>query len=66
MNAANEVAVAAFLAEQIKFTDIAKLVETTLSNISVNNQESLQCILDADHSARQFCSDYIYRMAGVA
>jgi len=59
LNAANEVAVAAFLNKQIKFTDIAKLVELTLSNSTVTKQDSIESVLKADNLARQCCQENI-------
>ena len=53
LNAANEVAVAAFLDEKVSFNDIAKLIEQTLKQaIIVNDVSSLEAILDADALAR--------------
>lgn len=64
LNAANEVAVDAFLNKKIKFTDIAKLVENTLSNISVQAQNSIETILDADNKARNYCKNQINNNTG--
>jgi len=56
LNAANEVAVASFLNEQIKFTDIPKLIENTLQNIPSNSASNLDIILEDDRRAREFAS----------
>lgn len=56
LNAANEVAVASFLNEQIKFTDIPKLIDNTLQNIASNPASDLDAILDDDRRARDFTS----------
>ena len=56
LNAANEVAVASFLNEEIKFTDIPKLIDNTLQNISSNLASNLDIILEDDRRARQFAS----------
>lgn len=53
LNAANEVAVAAFLREEIAFTDIAKVIEATLSEITCHKVESLDEVLAADRLARE-------------
>lgn len=53
LNAANEVAVAAFLAERIAFPDIAFTVEETLSRIQNGSEDSLDDILGADAAARR-------------
>jgi 1-deoxy-D-xylulose-5-phosphate reductoisomerase len=50
-NAANEVAVEAFLSERIRFTDIARVVEMTLSSASTYGA-SLEAVLAADAEAR--------------
>jgi 1-deoxy-D-xylulose-5-phosphate reductoisomerase len=53
LNAANEVAVAAFLAGQIAFTRIAALVEETLNRSNdAPRPASLAEVLDVDQSAR--------------
>lgn len=56
LNAANEVAVQAFLDTQLKFTDIAFLVEKTLDRAQLANLEkadSLEMVLQADIESRQ-------------
>ncbi|WP_157314684.1 1-deoxy-D-xylulose-5-phosphate reductoisomerase [Chitinibacter sp. GC72] len=52
LNAANEVAVAAFLAEQIRFTQIPQLIESTLMAKAGLAAGSLDELLAADHQAR--------------
>lgn len=51
-NAANEVAVSAFLAKQIRFTEIAHVLERTLSKISNIEPSDLSEVLDVDAEAR--------------
>ncbi len=53
LNAANEVAVAAFLDQQIAFTDIAKVVETVLTQFAAGDDLDLAAILAADKKARE-------------
>jgi len=53
LNAANEVAVEAFLNNQIKFTDITRLVKTTMENHSVISNPTLSDIIETDKWARQ-------------
>ena len=53
LNAANEVAVAAFLAQQIRFTDIPVIVEKTLNQLMVESAQDLNVILSADRQARE-------------
>jgi 1-deoxy-D-xylulose-5-phosphate reductoisomerase len=53
MNAANEIAVDAFLSQKIKFTDIAPVIETTMSKMTNTPLTSIGIILEADEWARQ-------------
>jgi len=54
LNAANEIAVDAFLTEKIAFTRIADVVEQTLNDLTSQPADSLETILAADTQARQF------------
>lgn len=63
LNAANEIAVAAFLDEKIKFTDIARLIEQTLTlAIITDDVSSLEKILEADTMARKITNECILAM----
>lgn len=53
LNAANEIAVAAFLDEKLSFIDIASIVEQTLKNITSRPATSLTEILEDDMAARK-------------
>ncbi len=53
LNAANEVAVAAFLASRISFPQIAETVARTMDIIEQGSEESLEDILQADARARE-------------
>lgn len=59
LNAANEVAVEAFLNGEILFTDIAILIEKTLAQSDVIIAKTLDEIIQADKSARQIALDLI-------
>jgi len=61
MNAANEVAVNAFLKGRIGFLDIADVIEHTMYSRK-NEPATLQTVLDADRFARQESMKYIERM----
>ena len=61
LNAANEIAVSAFLNEQIKFTQIPEIVEKTLNNISNAAATSIETILQMDEKARIVAQNYIAR-----
>jgi 1-deoxy-D-xylulose-5-phosphate reductoisomerase len=52
LNAADEVAVAAFLNHEIGFTDIPRVVEQTLSETADRHPESIEEVLAADARAR--------------
>ncbi|MDI1301063.1 MAG: 1-deoxy-D-xylulose-5-phosphate reductoisomerase [bacterium] len=53
LNAANEVAVAAFLDGKLRFTDIPVLIERTLTELPMMAALELSTILAADRSARE-------------
>ena len=63
LNAANEVAVEKFLSEQIRFTDIARVVEATLENVPGRAAATLEEILADDQAAREFASNVIKEFA---
>ena len=53
LNAANEVAVDAFLNHRLAFTAIAGVIEQTLERVATAPAASLQAVLDADREARR-------------
>jgi 1-deoxy-D-xylulose-5-phosphate reductoisomerase len=53
LNAANEVAVEAFVSEQISFPQIPETVRRTMDRHQVQEHPDLDQILEADHWARQ-------------
>ncbi|QWE21114.1 1-deoxy-D-xylulose-5-phosphate reductoisomerase [Polynucleobacter sp. AP-Kolm-20A-A1] len=59
LNAANEVAVAAFLDEGLPYLRIPEVVEKTLSAISAANADSLEFILEVDARARKLAKEFI-------
>jgi 1-deoxy-D-xylulose-5-phosphate reductoisomerase len=52
LNAANEIAVASFLAGRIRFTDIPRVIEHSLEEADIRTADDLETILQADHEAR--------------
>lgn len=64
LNAANEVAVAAFLKEQIGFTNIPQVVEHTLQKLENSVAKNIECILDKDEIARHVAQQYISSIGG--
>ncbi len=63
LNAANEIAVEAFLNEQIRFTDIPVVIEKTMQAIPVQAADSLETILDMDGKARVVANQMIQNLA---
>ncbi|MER2600809.1 MAG: 1-deoxy-D-xylulose-5-phosphate reductoisomerase [Candidatus Competibacter phosphatis] len=59
LNAANEVAVQAFLDRRIRFTDIAAVVEHALERVPTSVAEELAAILDGDSQARTVAAHWI-------
>lgn len=59
LNAANEVAVAAFLNQRIKLTDIATVIERVLTQQNSNVAQNLQDLLAADEQARHIAKQEV-------
>lgn len=59
LNAANEVAVAAFLARSIRFTDIAEVVAATLGGVDPQPATDLSTLIELDQTARAAAFRYI-------
>jgi 1-deoxy-D-xylulose-5-phosphate reductoisomerase len=57
LNAANEVAVAAFLDGKLRYTAIPQVVERALNGIPAEAADSLETVLDADRRARGAAAD---------
>ncbi|RSO33149.1 1-deoxy-D-xylulose-5-phosphate reductoisomerase [Acinetobacter lactucae] len=64
LNAANEVAVAAFLKEKIGFTNIPQVVEHTLQKLENSVADNIESILNKDEVARQVAQQYISSIGG--
>lgn len=62
LNAANEVAVAQFLARRIGFLDIAAVVEETLSALGGEGVGDLASVLDLDARARRHAEGLVARL----
>lgn len=65
LNAANEVAVAAFLQRKIAFTTIAELIEHVLAEFTLTETATLEAILAADKSARDIALTHINKLQTV-
>ncbi|MFD3301681.1 1-deoxy-D-xylulose-5-phosphate reductoisomerase [Aquipseudomonas alcaligenes] len=61
LNAANEVAVAAFLERRIRFPEIARIIEDTLDREPSAAVENLDAVLAADARARALANDWLNR-----
>jgi len=59
LNAANEIAVAAFLNEGMHYLDISSVVDKTLNAMPVSGADSIEYILDIDIQARKVARDFI-------
>jgi 1-deoxy-D-xylulose-5-phosphate reductoisomerase len=59
LNAANEVAVAAFLEGRVGFNDIARVIEHTRANVIINEEARLERILADDARAREVAGQYV-------
>ena len=63
LNAANEIAVAAFLADRIRFTDIARTVRHCLEQDFSGSHHSLEGLLDLDAAARRAAEAFVQQVA---
>jgi 1-deoxy-D-xylulose-5-phosphate reductoisomerase len=63
LNAANEAAVAAFLARKIRFDEIHAVNLATLDSVPASNPGSLEALLELDARARAAASAHIGRLA---
>jgi 1-deoxy-D-xylulose-5-phosphate reductoisomerase len=63
LNAANEVAVAAFLAGELEFTAIASVAEEVLASLAVRPGRSLEEIRDVDEQGRRLARQWIEERA---
>lgn len=59
LNAANEVAVAAFLKGQIRFTDIADVCDAALQNLESTQVDSVEALMTIDAHARKAASQRV-------
>jgi len=59
LNAANEVAVEAFLNEKVRFTDIAVIIERSMAQFKPDIADSLELVLQADRQAREAAENVI-------
>lgn len=66
LNAANEVAVAAFLRDEIRFGDIAPIVRETLDTVPVNDATDLETLITVNEEARGVAEACLKKLTAVA
>jgi 1-deoxy-D-xylulose-5-phosphate reductoisomerase len=66
LNAANEVAVEAFLSGRLRFTEIAGVISRALDSCAVTPADDLDGVLDADARARSMAAQLVERVMGRA
>jgi len=62
-NAANEIAVASFLNQEILYTQIVQTIDNVLNEISSEPASSLELVLEIDHLAREKAKEFIKRIS---
>lgn len=63
MNAANEIAVEAYLQEGIRFTDIPEIIRSTMDAHQVQPVEAIEDALEADRWAREKAESLVHTLA---
>ncbi|MGD0163013.1 MAG: 1-deoxy-D-xylulose-5-phosphate reductoisomerase [Candidatus Sulfotelmatobacter sp.] len=66
LNAADEVAVAAFLEGSIAFDEIPRIIEDAISASNSGKLESIAKVLEADAEARRYAQERVRRMGNTA
>jgi 1-deoxy-D-xylulose-5-phosphate reductoisomerase len=64
LNAANEIAVEAFLEERLAFTEIAEVIERVLDEVPAHPLSTLEQAYAADIEARGLAARFVSRLAG--
>jgi 1-deoxy-D-xylulose-5-phosphate reductoisomerase len=64
LNAADEVAVQAFLDKRLGFLDIAAVIESVLSDHDVRQADTIEAVVEADAQARARAEEVVSRLAG--
>lgn len=59
LNAANEIAVDAFLSKRLRFMDIPKLIEKVMVNSTIDSADSIESVINADAEARIRAKQYV-------
>ena len=66
LNAANEVAVAAFLEGKLRYTAIPRVIEQALASAPALRADALGSVLEADRSARRAAAGFVAALMGKA
>ena len=61
MNAANEIAVAAFLRDELGFLQIAEVIEATMNQVPFESQPDIKSFQESDEAARKIASQLIQK-----
>jgi 1-deoxy-D-xylulose-5-phosphate reductoisomerase len=56
LNAANEIAVSAFLEHKIKFYDINKIISKSMDKFAYQDYDSVEELIEIDNKVRKFSS----------
>ena len=64
LNAADEVAVQAFLDKRLNFGDIPAVIETVMARVEGGAMTGLAAVMAADDEARRLASEVIARRSG--
>lgn len=62
LNAANEIAVTAFLDEKLDFTKISEVIEAVLAEVTAHEALTLEIVLQDDGAAREVARRHVARM----
>jgi len=62
LNAANEIAVEAFLEERLSYMQIPQIIDSTLQAIDVKSVNSLDIVLESDSLAREHANKYLHSL----
>jgi len=66
LNAANEVAVAAFLDGKLRYTAIPEVIAHALERVRATPADALEAVLEADRAARSAAAEGVTRLMGRA
>ena len=63
LNAANEIAVYAFLAGRLRFLEISEVIERTLTQLGTEPVRAFESLYEADRQARELASELVATLA---